>query len=383
MREKSASKGPFACVIGTMDLVRPLGWAGIPCVFVGHADHPARHSRYVYDFVERADPIKNPELLLRRLRDFAERQDQKPVLFYEGDGGLIFLSRNREELAPYFRFVVAEKDQIEDITDKIRFCSMAERLALPVPPSQWLAPHQVDPKDLQLRFPMIVKPVARQVRGVREFGHAKAIPIPSPDHLPKIWERLAPTQRTFLFQELISGSEASIESYHAYVDSQGKRVIDFGGKKIRTYPAAYGHSTALVTSDSSDLMTLGRDIAERVGIKGVMKMDFKRAPDGKLWLLEINPRFNLWHGLGTVGGANIPAIVYADMTGRPRPPFGPVRAGVHWRRTVSDFKSLRESGTLSPSWIWEVMSCECKTFDATDPGLVLWTLLSILRRARR
>src|SRR5215470_19812901 len=40
-------------------------------------------------------------------------------------------------------------------------------------------------------------------------------------------------------------------------------------------------------------------------LTGVAKPDFKRAPDGRLLLLEINPRFNLWHHLGAVAGVNL------------------------------------------------------------------------------
>lgn len=378
MTAKKPAIGPIACVIGTMDLVRPLGWAGIPCALVGQTSDPGRGSRFVTKFIERADPIKTPEILLGRLQAFAARQREKPLLYYEGDGGLIFTSRHREALSEHFHFVVAESDLVEDVTDKIRFSRLADRLDLPVPRSQWLAPHKDEPKDLRLRYPLVVKPVARQVRGVSEFGTAKAIVIPSPEKIQEIWDHLSPTARTFIFQELVPGPESCVESYHAYVDLQGSLIVDFGGRKIRTSPPEYGHSTALLTSDAPDLIASGREITERLGLRGVLKIDFKRGPDGKLWLLEINPRFNLWHGLGAKAGANIPAIVYADLTGRPRPAFGPVRAGARWCRTLHDFKAARCSGELSLSWFWDTLTSDCNTLDLTDPGLVLATLRQVI-----
>ncbi len=42
----------------------------------------------------------------------------------------------------------------------------------------------------------------------------------------------------------------------------------------------------------------GRNIVERLGLTGVAKLDFKRDMQGKLKLLEINPRFSLWHHAG-------------------------------------------------------------------------------------
>ena len=55
------------------------------------------------------------------------------------------------------------------------------------------------------------------------------------------------------------------------------------------------------------------------GLTGVAKLDFKRDRSGKLHLFEINPRFTLWHHAAAIAGVNIPALVYADLTGAPWP----------------------------------------------------------------
>ena len=75
---------------------------------------------------------------------------------------------------------------------------------------------------------------------------------------------------------------------------------------------------------------LGRDIVERLKLFGVAKLDFKRDGAGKLHLLEINPRFTLWHHAAAVAGLNIPALVYADLTGTPRPAATRAKTGVRW-----------------------------------------------------
>jgi len=122
-----------------------------------------------------------------------------------------------------------------------------------------------------------------------------------------------------LAQELVPGPETRIESYHVYVDRSGTIAGEFTGRKIRTLPATCGHSTALEISDAADVRAEGRALAEKLDLRGVAKFDFKRGPDGRLHLLEINPRFNLWHHLGAAAGVNLPAMVYADLTGLPRP----------------------------------------------------------------
>jgi D-aspartate ligase len=50
-------------------------------------------------------------------------------------------------------------------------------------------------------------------------------------------------------------------------------------------------------------------VLARLGVRGVAKLDIKRDDRGRLHLLEINPRSNLWHDPGAVAGVNLPAMV--------------------------------------------------------------------------
>src|SRR6266480_5798567 len=88
--------------------------------------------------------------------------------------------------------------------------------------------------------------------------------------------------------------------------------------------------TRLTCDWSSDVCSSDLELVRRLGLRGVAKLDFKRAPDGQLYLLEVNPRFTLWHHLGARAGVNIPALVYADLAGLPRGRVLQARAGVRW-----------------------------------------------------
>jgi hypothetical protein len=84
-------------------------------------------------------------------------------------------------------------------------------------------------------------------------------------------------------------------------------------------------------------------------LTGGAKLDFKSAPDGRLLLLEINPRFNLWHHLGAVAGVNLPALVYADLVGLPRPATRPARAGARRRAPGFDLERLSGRACVGPA----------------------------------
>jgi predicted ATP-grasp superfamily ATP-dependent carboligase len=169
-----------------------------------------------------------------------------------------------------------------------------------------------------------------------------------------------------LAQQLIPGPEVNVESYHVYVDGHGDIAGEFTGRKIRTYPTEYGHSTAVETSNSPDVQALGREMVRRLGLRGVAKFDFKRGPDSKLYLLEINPRFNLWHHLGAAAGVNLPALVYSDLVRRPRCAARRATVGVEWCAVWEDAKATKAQGVSFFKWLPWMLRCETKSGMAWD-----------------
>jgi D-aspartate ligase len=347
----------LACVIGDMDLVRPLGETGIGCFAVVPRGDPARYSRFARGVIDADRPR-----LVERLIEFARTQRRAPVLFYEADWSLTMVSENRERLASAFRFVLPQPELVEDLVDKERFLALAERHGLPVPRSQKLRPAAGgDPGELAVSCPVVVKPLPwRDLRWDALVGPTKkALRVDDRERLAALWPKLAERKLEVLVQELVPGPETCVESYHAYVDRDGEIAGEFTGRKVRTLPPEFGGSTALETTDADDVRSAGRDVVRKLGFRGVLKIDYKRAPDGALRLLEVNPRFSMWHSLGAAAGVNIPALVVADLAGEPRPPAGPARPGVTWCDPAPDLSAAREHGISTARWLrWAALSCD-------------------------
>ena len=381
---QSAGTTP-ACVLGDMDLVRPLGLAGIKCAVAVPPGAASRYSRFTTHAIEWAHSWEQTDQMVENLIQFGKSQSERPVLFFESDGELLLVSRNRQRLQKYFRFAIAEHELIEDLVDKARFQNLAERLALPVPPAQLLA-SSAGEVELKLRFPIVVKPLTRRPelwKTVVKSG--KALRIDTAEEFRRLWPKLRTSGVKMLAQELIPGAETCIESYHVYVDADGEILGEFTGRKIRTYPREYGDSTALITTDQPDVAALGRDLVKRLQLRGVAKFDFKRAPDGRLYLLEVNPRFNLWHHLGALAGVNLPAIAYRDLLGHPKPEVKQAVAGMRWCRAWQDVLAARESEVKMRNWLPWAISCEAKRLLSWDDpmpivGGGLWRVMDGVRR---
>jgi D-aspartate ligase len=385
-RRRGVGESPLGLVMGDIDLVRALGLARIPVAFFGPPDASARFSRHVHEVLPWIDHWSRGEELLAELVRFGRRQSEPPVLYPPTAAGLLLASRHRLTLEPAFRLMLADSELVEDLVDKARFAALAERHGLPVPRTQRVRPRPDDPPPvLDLRFPVVVKPVVRAAHwdGVSDGG--KALHLAGPEDWSAIWPRLAGLPSELVLQESVPGPESAIESYHAYVDREGTIAGEFTGRKIRTFPPRYGYSTAVEVVELPDVAEVGREVLKRVGLRGVAKADFKRA-DGRLHLLEINPRFNLWHYPAAIAGVNLPALVHADLTGRSRPAGRRATERVAWCMPLADLRTAHVEGTSALTWLRWARGCRAMSgLSLEDPGPFLRASLpsAVSRRVPR
>jgi D-aspartate ligase len=368
-----SDRRPLACVMGDLDLLRPLGLAGIPCVVVARPGAPPRFSRFARATLPWVDTWERGGEQVDTLLRFASTQPKPPVLFYQEDRDLLLVSRNRERLRSAFRFVIGAATLVEDLVDKARFQTLAQGLDLPVPIARPLdLTRPPTREDFDVPFPIVIKPLTRRTDSWNPVGGpGKALQVDTLELLQQLWPRLVAARVPVLAQQLVPGPETAVESYHVYVDANGVIVGEFTGRKIRTWPRQHGHSTALVITDSAEVMALGRAVIRRLDLRGVAKLDFKRGADGRLCLLEVNPRFTLWHHPAALAGVNVPALVYGDLVGLPRPTVPHARAGVRWCKIWHDGRAARGAGVRLARWLPWALRCEAKSVLSWDDPLPL------------
>jgi predicted ATP-grasp superfamily ATP-dependent carboligase len=359
-----------------IEVVRSLALAGVHSVIVPPSRDAARLSRHATRVVswEWTDPAAagHDHRLIEQLIEYGQRQQSPAPLLFTSDEALLFVSRHEKELAKVFRIAIAATDSIEAMVDKGRFATLAESLSLRVPRTLVIEqlPERLPDEVTRLGFPLIVKPYRRDRLWHELVEPAKATLASDVDELRVLWPRLVSLAAPILLQECIPGPESRIESYHVYVDQQGRIAGEFAGRKIRTLPRAYGNTTSLTITHAGDVLDRGRELVRVLDLRGVAKVDFKRSPDGELVLLEINPRFHLWHHPGARSGVNIPALVYADLTNGSCPTTMPPRSGVRWVHPYDVFSARTDN--LSPwRWLAWASQCEAKAFWAWDDPLPL------------
>ncbi len=371
-------------------MVRALGLSGIPVAVVFSGSEPEMaHSRYCRTVVTTPSWVDDPAGAVDALIEWGKQQSERPVLFYQGDHDLIALSRARDRLEPYFRFVFPPQELIEDLSDKLRFSVLAEQRDLPVPETLMLHPGSDAAEMLKqwAHFPCVFKPAMR-TNWYETIGcFQKALRIESREELDALIPKMDLENVAYVLQASIEGGEENIVSYHGYVRPGGEVVAEFTGRKVRTGPRLYGMSSCVEITNDDEVRDLGRDVVRRLDFSGVLKIDFKRdSRTGRLYMLEINPRFNLWHHPGAVAGVSIPEAVYHDcIEPGSATVVGPARAGVRWINPGLDLMAFREyhaDGDLPLGrWLYEIATAEVNEgFQLRDPMPGLYGLAGRVRR---
>jgi carbamoyl-phosphate synthase large subunit len=197
-------------------------------------------------------------------------------------------------------------------------------------PDSWLPGELPDP----VPFPVLVK--AREGFGSRHIYRA--------DDREQLDFFLRLTPVPSIVQRRCAGEEFSIDV-----------LCDFDGRCLNAIPRTMiqskgGESIKGMTIRDSELIELGRTVAEALPVWGPANVQCFREPDGTLLVTDVNPRFGGAFPLPLSAGSRYPELALELAAGeRPEPRVGEFRAGVVMTRFFSDLCLLSApDGTLVP-----------------------------------
>lgn len=354
---------PPVVLLGGLNIVRALGLAKIPVLIASSERRtPSMASRYCNGAIA-LPPIAERKAfahaLARTGRRLAETHGRPLPLFYDNDDRLALVQDFRGLLAPHFALLLNAPALGAALLDKSSFQGLAERHGLPIPRRlEWASlaaengPVLVKPR---LRTAWEHSSVLQQLFG--GAGKARIYASGREAQADATVQRLA---EQLAFQEYVPGDDDAIWSFHGFAAPGGEVLEWFVGRKIRTFPALTGDSSYLCLARDRSLVKIGRDIAARIGLTGIFKMDFKRcAASGRFYLLEINPRFNLWHYLGAKSGVNLPQAAYEYLLDGARPVHAEARLAYRWLSLRHDWRAYRDlkaRGKLGfGQWLWSLV----------------------------
>ena len=222
------------------------------------------------------------------------------VLFATNDNHVKFISENSVEVTQYFKVSWLEQSEdIRKLLDKTNLEQFCINVGLNYPKTRYIQSIESAENNFNtLKFPIILKPAKplssfKTLIAYDELQAQKIVNNHNQD-LP------------LLVQEYISGGDTELY-FCALTLQHGKIVQSMVGQKLASYPPARGQTTIAQTTESSEAIALTARFFSQFSLSGPVSLEFKKAPDGSLWVIEPTVgRTDFWSELCIQAGFNQP-----------------------------------------------------------------------------
>ena len=265
----------------------------------------------------------------------------RPVLLLTQEESVKVISRDRDRLAPFYRFSLPGKDTVETLLHKYGFQRLAEQYDAPIPRLVRVTT-QADLAELErLQYPAVVKPGERNAGYSRQFK--KAYRVASAAQARDLVRGILAVMPDVVVQEWIAGPDSNIHFCLQYLDRQSNVVASFTGRKIRSWPPEVGGTASCTAAPEAhaELSAITARFFKDSGVTGMAGMEYKRdARTGEMRMVEPTiGRTDYQEEVATLNGANLPFAAYCSELGLPVPAPVTTRNRAAWRVRPEDEQS--------------------------------------------
>lgn len=288
-----------------------------------------------------------------RMLESLRAADLGAVVLAGADDGVELIARHRADLVERgYHPAEADDAVLLAMLDKLRTYELAREHGIAAPQVVRLPDGDALEAALErLEFPCILKPVHSHLFARRGGSGAKVVVVNSPMELRDEFARLSALDVEMFVTEVIYGQSDEFVSFYGYLDEQGTSLVNFTKRKIRQYPPGFGTGTYHETTDDPDVAAAGLRFLQAVSLRGLGNVEFKRdTRDGRLILIECNPRVTLSNEVIRAAGVDLALLSYRRALRHPTPRIDGYRVGLHLWDPVNDLRALpayRRQGELS------------------------------------
>jgi len=298
---------------------------------------------YLHDLVDKTYQIPYPsagaEALVERLQ-YIHGEEGLDLIIPNFDAELYnFIKVSAQLRIMGIRTFLPTHEQLE-ARDKVNLSKFGKKYNLFVPEDRSI--HKAD--DLkkiadELDYPLVVK-----------GKYYEAFVCHALEQAHKAFYQLSAKWGTpVIVQQFIKGTEINIA---ALGDGNGNCISIIPMRKL--YITDKGKAWAGITIEDNDLLELARQFTKATNWRGGFELEIMRDADGKLYIMEVNPRFPAWIYLTAGAGQNQPAALVKLALGETVEPFAEYQVGKMFIRyawdhitDVSEFQQLSAFGELS------------------------------------
>src|SRR3954453_2159954 len=274
--------------------------------------------------------------LIDELKAEGSRFAHRPLLVLTQDATVEAVSGWRDDLEPYYRFLLPLPDIVEIFNDKGEFHEFATREKFSVPES--VVVRCVD--DLvrieALQLPVIIKPARKT--DLHESGLDRAARFDRLEDATAHCMALMALKASAIVQQWVDGPDDKIFFCLFFCDLSGQPLRFFTGRKLSAYPAGVGSTATCIAAPQAhaELKALTVRLTSMTRYAGIGGLEFKRdARTGEFIIIEPTVGLTDWQEeIATLSGINIPAAAWMHAVGRSIEPVETASMRSAWRTSL-------------------------------------------------
>lgn len=320
--------------------MRTLGAQGVPVVVADEERLSfTRWSRYVSRYLI-CPPILDTDTFVSWLLDYGAR-NPGTVLYATSDGVAWTIADHGEELARYFRLYQPGREVAFRLLDKKTLYQAAAQVGLAAPQT-WFPSSLEDlcPIAQGTTYPLLIKPRTQ----VLSRTLTKGVIVEHGRDLDRLYQdfraanRFAPALLKIhpdidfpMLQAFHSEAAQGIYALSGFIDRSGQLVALRAASKVLQWPRRLGlglcYEHAEIDADAADKVLA---LCRRIGHYGVFEAELIRH-QGRLLLLDFNPRFYGQMIFDVVRGSSLPLMAYHAAAGNQAALEREVAQAAAWR----------------------------------------------------
>ena len=316
-----------------LNLIRDLEQKGVRAVGVDcFSENVGFISRYGKSHLC-PDPQPHPSECVAFMKDFSRSFDQKPVFIATADLFVSALGAFAGELKDYYIFSQTAVEKQAALTTKDKQYELAHRYGLPCPRSTYVqSTEELREFARTARFPCLIKPLQHRVwedlPSQNPLCGKKVVCADTADGLIELYKHTEGFDRGVVAQEFVVGGD---DAKYCYLSVYGRGAVRLGYcvvREFRAYPVYFGSGSIVEPVVDDEIAAVCDDFLRAIGYEGLCEIEVKRdARDGKVLLIEVNPRFSVTGDCARYAGVETGWLHYLDLIGQPVQPVMPTRYG--------------------------------------------------------
>jgi len=292
------------------------------------------------------DPDSRPDEWMRFMLELAASLGQRAALIASSDKFVTAIARHADVLGQHF--ILSPGVGLQGaLADKQTQYDLAVKHGMPMPVTEY-AHNEDDVRAFARKamFPCLIKPT--HFREWQKFvpDHplydTKVSVCADGEELLANYRLARQVTPDVILQEIIAGPDTAKRVYLSCYDAGGRRIANAMFRELRCSPVGFG--PASVSEPVDDPVT--DEVCDRwlraAGYSGICEIEMKiDTRDGKVKLIEANPRLSGGGDAAPYAGVDLCWIHYCDLVGRQLAPVKP--RGNHFKHIV-----MRADGQTMP-----------------------------------